>query len=58
MNSNANAIFAPLAMMSTPDQSDLNSKSQSALMMVQSMVIDSQDTFELAADELKAIKKK
>lgn len=51
-------IFAPLAAIAAPDAATLNNRAQSALAMVESMVIDSQETYELAADELKAIKAK
>lgn len=49
-------IFAPLATIAAPDAAQLNTRAQSALAMVESMVIDSQETYDLAADELKAIK--
>lgn len=52
------SIFAPLAAIHAPDANQLNSRAQSALTMVESMVIDSQETYDLAADELKAIKSK
>lgn len=51
-------IFAPLAAIAAPDAAALNTRAQSALAMVNSMVIDSHETYELAADELKAIKSK
>jgi len=51
-------IFAPLATIAAPDANQLNTRAQSALAMVESMVIDSQETYDLAADELKAIKSK
>ncbi len=52
------SILAPLANIATPDSSQLTTRAQSALSMVESMVIDSHETYELAADELKAIKSK
>lgn len=52
------SIFAPLAAIHAPDANQLNNRAQSALTMVESMVIDSQETYDLAADELKAIKSK
>lgn len=52
------SIFAPLAAIHAPDANQLNTRAQSALTMVESMVIDSQETYDLAADELKAIKTK
>lgn len=51
-------ILAPLAAIHAPDQTALNHRAQSSLAMVQAMEIDSQETYELAADELKAIKSK
>ncbi len=51
-------ILAPLAAIETPNAAVMNTRAQSALAMVQSMVIDSSETYELAADELKAIKAK
>ncbi len=51
-------ILAPLAQIAAPDAAAINTRAQSALAMVESMVIDSPDTYELAADELKAIKSK
>ena len=54
----AKNILAPLAAIAAPDAASLNTRAQSALAMVELMVIDSQETYELAADELKAIKTK
>lgn len=51
-------IFAPLAAIQSPDANQLNTRAHAALTMVESMVIDSQETYDLAADELKAIKHK
>lgn len=51
-------ILAPLATIHAPDANQLNTRAQAALKMVESMVIDSQETYDLAADELKAIKTK
>lgn len=51
-------IFAPLATIVAPDANQMTTRAQSALAMVNSMVIECQDTYELAADELKAIKVK
>jgi hypothetical protein len=51
-------IFAPLAAIAAPDAAQLSSRAQSALTMVESMAIDSPETYELAADELMAIKSK
>lgn len=51
-------ILAPLAAIHAPDAAALNTRAQAALAMVESMVIDSQETYDLAADELKAIKSK
>lgn len=51
-------ILAPLAAIAAPDQTTLNARAESALSMVESMTIDCQETYELAADELKAIKAK
>lgn len=52
------SILAPLATIHAPDAAQLNNRAQAALKMVESMVIDSQETYDLAADELKAIKSK
>lgn len=51
-------ILAPLAAINAPDESALTKRAQSALEMVKSMTIESPETYELAADELKAIKTK
>lgn len=51
-------ILAPLASIHAPDAAQLNARAQAALSMVESMEIDSQDTYELAAEELQAIKTK
>lgn len=53
-----NNILAPLAQISAPDSAQLTQRAQAALDMVKAMEIDSQETYELAADELKAIKAK
>lgn len=50
------SILAPLAAIHAPDAGQLNTRAHAALTMVESMVIDSQETYDLAADELKAIK--
>ena len=52
------SILAPLATIHAPDAGQLNTRAHAALTMVESMVIDSQETYDLAADELKAIKSK
>lgn len=52
------SILAPLAAIHAPDANQLNTRAHAALTMVESMVIDSQETYDLAADELKAIKSK
>lgn len=51
-----NEILSPLSNIKAPNPVELNQRAQSALAMVNSMVVDSQDAYELAADELKAIK--
>lgn len=52
----ANEILSPLSSIKTPNPIELNQRAQSALAMVNSMVVDNQETYELAADELKGIK--
>jgi colicin import membrane protein len=49
-------ILAPLATLAAPDADQITSRARAALTMVESMTIDSAETYELAADELKAIK--
>ncbi len=49
-------ILAPLAAIQPPNAAAMTSRAESALAMVQSMVVDSAETYELAADELKSIK--
>lgn len=53
-----NEILAPLSNIKTPNPLELNQRAQAALNMVNDMQIDSQESYELAADELKAIKTK
>jgi hypothetical protein len=50
--------LAALASLQTPDEAQMTQRAQAALRMVESMVIDSPETYSLAADELKAIKTK
>lgn len=50
--------LAALSAIQTPDEAQLTTRAQQALRMVESMVIDSPETYSLAADELKAIKAK
>ena len=51
-------VLAPLSGINAPDGAQLNARAQAALDMVKAMEVDSQETYELAADELKAIKAK
>ena len=51
-------VLAPLAGINAPDGAQLTARASAALEMVKAMEIDSQETYELAADELKSIKAK
>lgn len=51
-------ILAPVAALTIPDSAVMISRAQSALTFIDCFIIDSNETFELAADELKAIKTK
>lgn len=51
-------ILANLATIQTPDEAQLTTRAQSALRMVESMTVESDEDYSLAADELKAIKAK
>lgn len=49
-------ILAPVASLTLPDSAALTGRTQQALTFIQSFEIDSQETYSLAADELRAIK--
>ena len=49
-------ILAPIAALSLPDSAALSGRAQQALGFIQSMTIDSAETYGFAADELMAIK--
>ncbi len=49
-------ILAPIASLSIPDAALVTQRAQSALQLVETFVVDSPETYQLAADELKAIK--
>lgn len=51
-------ILANLATIQTPDEAQLTTRAQSALRMVESMTVENDEDYSLAADELKAIKAK
>lgn len=50
------SILAPVAALTLPDSSALTDRAQRALAMIESIEITDQETYGLAADELKAIK--
>jgi hypothetical protein len=49
-------LLAPVAALTLPDSGALTARAQSALAFIESFAVDSNETYELAADELKAIK--
>ena len=49
-------ILAPVASLTLPDSAAMTGRAQQALSFIQSFEIDSQETYSLAADELRAIK--
>lgn len=49
-------ILAPVASLTLPNAQDLTGRAQSALAFIRDMVITAADDYELAADELRAIK--
>lgn len=51
-------ILAPIAALTLPDSSALTERARAALAFIESFEVDSNENFELAADELKAIKAK
>jgi hypothetical protein len=51
-------LLAPLATLQAPDEAQMKDRAQRALRMVEAMVIDSPETYSLAAEELQAIKTK
>jgi len=50
------SLLAPVAALTLPDSTALTSRAQAALAFIEAFVVDSNENFELAADELKAIK--
>ena len=48
-------ILAPVASLTLPDSAAMTGRAQQALSFIQSFEIDSQETYSLAADELRAI---
>lgn len=50
------AILAPIAALTMSDSAALTGRAQRALEFIESITIDSQETYVLAADELKAVK--
>jgi hypothetical protein len=50
------SILAPVAALTLPDSAALTSRAQAALAFIEAFQVDSNENFELAADELKAIK--
>lgn len=53
---NAPDILAPVASLTLPDAADLSGRAQRALAFIREMTISSPDEYELAAEELRAIK--
>lgn len=53
-----NELFQPLASITTPDKQDIERRAKSALEMVKSMMVETAGDYELAADELRAIKQR
>ena len=54
----APSILAPIAALTLPDGSALSGRAQRQLAFIEAFVIDSADTYQLAAEELQAIKSK
>lgn len=52
------SILAPVANLTLPDSAALTGRAQQALAFIEGFTVDSQETYGLAADELKAIKAK
>jgi hypothetical protein len=52
------SILAPVAALTLPDSAALTSRAQTALAFIESFTVDSNETYDLAADELRAIKAK
>lgn len=50
------SILAPVAALTLPDSGALTTRAQQALAFIESFAVDSNESYELAADELKAIK--
>jgi hypothetical protein len=50
------SILAPVASLTLPDSAALTSRAQAALAFIENFAVDSAETFDLAADELRAIK--
>lgn len=50
------SILAPVAALTLPDSAALTARAQSALAFIESMPVDSAESYSLAADELRAIK--
>lgn len=55
---NSPALLAPLANIQTPDGAVLNAGARQMLAFIESFEVDSNESFDLAADELRAIKSK
>jgi hypothetical protein len=51
-------ILAPIAALTLPDAAAVSNRAQQALAFIEGFTIDSAETYGLAADELKAIKKR
>lgn len=49
-------ILAPIAALALPDSSALTGRAQQALAFIEGFIVDSQEAYELAGDELQAIK--